>query len=89
MNPAELLDLTREGLLIVALIVIAPLGAAFAVSLAVGLMGRLTRVTEPGLGQLPRLIVVGATLIAVAPSAAERLCQFSGRILGLIAIVGR
>lgn len=69
-----------EALQLALLLALPALGAAFVVSLIGGVVQAATAVQEPSLSFLPRLLAVGAALVASAGLALERLVGFTERL---------
>jgi flagellar biosynthetic protein FliQ len=71
-NEADLVELVRQALL-AGLVIIAPvLLAGFVVATVTGLVQAATGIHEPLVALVPRLAVMGAALVLVAPWMVER-----------------
>jgi flagellar biosynthesis protein FliQ len=84
---ADLLDIAREALIIVILLSLPLLAAAFVASLLSAALQSLTRVSEPGLTQVPRIAAVGITATVASPWISGRIAGFAERIWSLMQAV--
>ena len=81
---ADLIEIARE-VLIISLMLTAPILAAVLVaSLVSAALQALTRVSEPALTYVPRIIAVGLAVLTAAPWMAHRLAGFATRVWSLI-----
>jgi type III secretory pathway component EscS len=87
MDPA-LLHVVREAVLVVLLVSAPPVGAAFAVGLATGVLQAVTQVQEPAVGVVPRLAAVFVALAVAAPWIGARLAALAGECLALASRIG-
>lgn len=84
MIPADLLDIAREALMIAVLLSLPVLGAAFIASFVSAALQTFTKVSEPALSHVPRIVAVGAIVIAAAPWMAARIAGFAERVWSLL-----
>ncbi len=84
MIPADLLDIAREALMIAVLLSLPILGAAFVASIVSAALQTFTKVSEPALSHVPRIIAVGAAVIATVPWMATRIAGFAERVWSLM-----
>jgi flagellar biosynthesis protein FliQ len=76
MNPEELGQLFREGMVLLTVVGGPLLGALLGVGLVVGVLQSATQIQEPSVGAVPRIATVVATAIFAGPWMVERLAHF-------------
>jgi flagellar biosynthesis protein FliQ len=81
---ADLLEIAREGLVIALLLTAPMLGAALAASLVSAALQAFTRVSEPALTYVPRVVGVGLAAIVAAPWIGSRMADFAARVWSLV-----
>lgn len=87
MTTPDLLEIAREGLITALLLTLPLLGAALAASLISAALQAFTRISEPTLTYVPRIVAVGAALLVTAPWMGERLSRFAVRVWTLVSQV--
>lgn len=85
---ASLVDVVREGAMLVLLLAAPVLVAALVGGVVAGLLGAFTQVQDPSVGLVTRVAAVGAALVLFAPSIGHQLEVFSGRLWPLMAAAG-
>ncbi|MCP4675640.1 MAG: flagellar biosynthetic protein FliQ [Deltaproteobacteria bacterium] len=88
MLPVDLFDVAREALVLVLLLSIPILGAALVAGLATAALQTLTRVSEPALTHVPRIVAVAAAVLIAAPWISARVAGFADRVWSLVHAVG-
>jgi flagellar biosynthetic protein FliQ/type III secretion protein S len=83
-DPA-VLQLAREGLLVVLVVSAPPVGAALAVGLVTGVLQAATQVQEPTIAVVPRLVAVLGALAVAAPWVGARVLRLAEECLALAA----
>jgi flagellar biosynthesis protein FliQ len=81
MEPAQVVDWSREALRMALLLGGLPLGVALAVGLLVGVVQTLTQLHEPVVGLIPRLIAVVVVILAALPWLIGRWVLFAVRLM--------
>jgi flagellar biosynthesis protein FliQ len=84
----SLVALLREGALLALLLAAPLLVGALIAGIITGLIGAFTQIQDPAVGLVPRVAAVGIALILFAPSLAQQLDRFAGRLWSLVAAVG-
>ena len=84
MEPAQIIDWSREALRMALLLGSVPLGAALAVGLIMGIVQTLTQLHEPVVGLVPRLIAVIVVLLAALPWLLGAGVMFTVRLIETI-----
>jgi flagellar biosynthesis protein FliQ len=84
LGPADLIDIAREGLIIALMLSLPILGAAALASLVSAALQAFTRVSEPALTTIPRIVAVGLAVLAAAPWIGHRLAGFATRVWSLV-----
>jgi flagellar biosynthesis protein FliQ len=84
MEPAQIVDWSREALRMALLLGSVPLGAALVVGLVMGIAQTLTQLHEPVVGLVPRLIAVIVVLLAALPWLLGRWVMFAIRLIETI-----
>jgi flagellar biosynthetic protein FliQ len=87
-NPADLIEVAREGLILALLLSLPILGAALIAGLLTALLQMVTKVSEPVLTYVPRIVAVVLAVIFVGPWMGGRLANFAERIWSMIQVVG-
>ena len=80
MNPVDVLDIGRNMLWVVTLLVAPILGAALAVGLFIGILQAATQIQEMTLSFIPKLAAVAAVLFLVAPWMLTILTDFTTQL---------
>ena len=88
MEAPELIDVAREGIYLLVLLVGPPVGAAVAAGLAVSVVQTATQVQEQTVGFAVRAAAVVAALVAAGPWMGAQLTEFTATVFALIANVG-
>ncbi len=79
-----LVDLLREGLLLVLLVAAPVLVAAVIAGVVTGLLGAFTQIQDPAVGLVARAVAIGIALALFAPSIGAQVVAFAGRVWPLI-----
>jgi flagellar biosynthesis protein FliQ len=87
-NPADLIEVAREGLILALLLSLPILGAALIAGLLTTLLQMVTKVSEPVLTYVPRIVAVVLAVILVGPWMGGRLANFAERVWSMIQAVG-
>ena len=77
MTEAELLDITREGFLVMILIAAPALLAGLFIGLIIALFQALTQIQEMTLTFVPKILVVFVTLVLFLPFMLHKLIDFT------------
>ena len=80
MNPIDVLDIGRNMLWVVTLLVAPILGAALAVGLFIGILQAATQIQEMTLSFIPKLAAVAAVLFVVGPWMLTILLDFTKQL---------
>ena len=88
MPPVYLFDVAREALVLVFYLSMPVLGAALLAGLITSGLQTLTRVSEPVLTHVPRVIAVAAAVLLAAPWISARVAGFADRVWSLVQTVG-
>ncbi len=84
MGVSDLVEIASEGLLLALLSTLPVLGAALAASLISAALQALTRISEPALTYVPRIIAVALAVVVSAPWIGDRIAGFAVRVWSLI-----
>jgi flagellar biosynthesis protein FliQ len=84
MVPADLTDLARQALLLVVWLSLPILGAALLASILTGVLQSFTRLSEPAITHVARIVAVLACAIAAAPWIAVEVKRFAVSAFALI-----
>ncbi|MEM9166982.1 MAG: flagellar biosynthetic protein FliQ [Planctomycetota bacterium] len=84
----SLVDLVRTTVLLTLKIVLPILGAGILVGLVVSIVQSVTSIQDQTLTFVPKIIVMMAVLVLLAPWVFQRLVQFAGDMLWLGIPVG-
>ena len=77
-------EIVSEGLYLVLLLSAPIIAVALLSSIIVGLLAHYTRLNEPAIGTLSRLIAVLAGLLAISPWIGRHAVQFAEKTLQLL-----
>ena len=80
MTPEMVLEIGREAMQVTALLAAPLLLAALAVGLLVGMFQAATQINEMTLTFVPKLMVVGITLVLAGPALLRTLLEFTRRL---------
>ncbi|MCK9460987.1 MAG: flagellar biosynthetic protein FliQ [Proteobacteria bacterium] len=84
MIPADLYDVARQGLVLAVAVSLPLLGAALLASILSGALQSLTRLSEPAITQVSRILAVLACAVAAGPWIAGEVKQFAAQTFALI-----
>jgi flagellar biosynthetic protein FliQ len=84
MLPADLHDVARQGLVLVAVLSLPVLGVALLASILSGLLQSATRLSEPAITHVARLVAVLVCAVAAGPWIAGEVTQFAASTFALI-----
>ena len=84
MTPADLYDLTREALSLALWLSVPILGAALLAAVLTGLLQLYTRMSEPAITQLARVVAVLLATVVAVPWIADRVTGFATRVWSLV-----
>jgi type III secretion protein S len=79
-SPPELVDIAREGFVLALLVTLPLLGAALVAGIVSAALQSFTRVSEPMLTIVPRLLAVAMAVIIAAPWIGARVSGFAERV---------
>lgn len=85
---ASVIDIVREGMLLVLLLAAPVLVAALVAGVITGLVAVFTQLQDPAIALVPRIAAVGVAIVLFAPAIAHQLVAFAGRLWPLVAAVG-
>jgi type III secretion protein S len=85
MTPQNILDITREGLLIVLMVSLPLVLASTLTSLVVAVLQAVTQIQDQSIGQSLRLIVTLIALVATAGWLGRDVLRFAERALQTLA----
>jgi flagellar biosynthetic protein FliQ len=80
MTPGDVLDLFRDGIYLVVIMVAVIVLPSLLVGLVVSILQAATQINEQTLSFLPRLLVTLLTLMAAGPWLLTQLLEFSNRL---------
>jgi flagellar biosynthetic protein FliQ len=84
MTVSDLLELAQRGLILALTLSLPIVGATLAASLFSALLQALTKVSEPALTHVPRLIAVGLALFLTAPWISQQMVNFTEVVFSCI-----
>jgi flagellar biosynthesis protein FliQ len=84
MTPADLYDLSREALALALWLSVPILGAALLAAVLTGLLQLYTRMSEPAITQLARIVAVLLATLAAVPWIAGRVTGFATHVWSLV-----
>jgi flagellar biosynthesis protein FliQ len=76
-TPEALYEVSRQGLFLVLLLSAPVLAVALATSILTGLLSHYTRLSEPAVGNVARMIAVLGALLIIGPWIGGRLVSFA------------
>lgn len=76
MAPGDVLDLVRQGLILLLVLAGPPLAVSLIVGLLIGLLQALTQVQEMTLTFVPKAIIMGLVLLLSLPLMGQHLAAF-------------
>jgi type III secretion protein S len=85
MTPQTVLDLTREGLLVVFWITLPVVAVAAVTALLVSVLQAVTQIQDQSIGQSIRLIAVMLTIVFASAWLARDVLQFAERAMQIVA----
>ncbi len=89
MTPSDVLDLFRDGLLLVVIMVSVIVVPSLIVGLVVSVFQAATQINEQTLSFLPRLLTTLVTLMVTGPWLLNKLMDFTSRMIhGIPGLVG-
>ena len=89
MTPSDVLDLFRDGLLLVVIMVSVIVVPSLIVGLVVSVFQAATQINEQTLSFLPRLLTTLVTLMVTGPWLLNKLMDFTSRVMhGIPGLVG-
>lgn len=89
MTPSDVLDLFRDGLLLVVIMVSVIVVPSLMVGLVVSVFQAATQINEQTLSFLPRLLTTLVTLMVTGPWLLNKLMDFTSRVIhGIPGLVG-
>jgi flagellar biosynthesis protein FliQ len=80
----DLFELAKEGMLLSILLCLPIAGGVFVTSLIFAILQMFTRVSEPAISQIARIVGGAAALIVAAPWIASRAVHFAERVWSLV-----
>jgi len=85
MTPQNVLDLTREGLLLVFWITLPVVAVAAITALVVSVLQAVTQIQDQSIGQSVRMVAVMLTIVLLAGWLGRQMLLFAERALQLVA----
>jgi len=85
MTPQNVLDLTREGLLLVFWITLPVVAVAAVTALLVSVLQAVTQIQDQSIGQSVRMVAVMLTIVLLAGWLGRQMMLFAERALQLVA----
>ena len=89
MHPGELMEVAREGLILSLFLSLPILGAALIAGLLTTVLQMFTKVSEPALTYVPRIIAVVLAVLLAGPWIGARVAGFAERVWSMIQVVGQ
>ena len=83
-TPQDLFDITKEALLLVAVISLPIVGATLAAAVLSGIVQAISKVSDPAVSTLPRIVLGVIALAATAPWIGTRAAAFAERAWSLL-----
>jgi flagellar biosynthetic protein FliQ len=77
MDAYTAIDLVRSALMLAVMLALPVLAAVFVVAFVASLLQAVTQIQDVTLGYVPRLLIGGATLLALLPWMLQRLATFT------------
>jgi flagellar biosynthesis protein FliQ len=84
MTPEALYEVSRQGLFLVLLLSAPVLAVALATNILTGLLAHYTRLSEPAVGNVARMIAVLGALLIIGPWIGGRLVSFAQSVWHLL-----
>ena len=88
MGPADVLDVSREAVIVMLKISTPLLGAALVVGLAISLFQALTQIQEMTLSFVPKVLVIFVSLLVLMPFMYSTLDIFAQNLMDRIVALG-
>ena len=88
MNQVEVIEVGREGLIILIKVGAPIMGVALLVGLAVSLVQALTQIQEMTLAFVPKILVIFLSLVLFMPFMMNTMINFAHQLYGRIAVLG-
>lgn len=88
MNPTDVLEVSREAVLVMLKIGSPVLGGTLAIGLAIALFQALTQIQEMTLTFVPKIFVVFLSLLALLPFMTTTLVNFAQGLMDRIVALG-
>lgn len=88
MNQVEVIEVGREGLIILIKVGAPIMGVALLVGLAVSLVQALTQIQEMTLAFVPKILVIFLSLVLFMPFMMNTMITFAHQLYGRIAVLG-
>ena len=88
MNPADVLDVSREAVVVMLKIGTPVLALALLVGLAIALFQALTQIQEMTLSFVPKIIVIFVSLLVLMPFMMSTLVTFGQSLMDRIVALG-
>jgi type III secretory pathway component EscS len=85
MTDPILVQLVQEALVLVAVVVAPPVGAALTVGLLIGVVQAVTQVQDQALSLAFRIAAILGTLLLAGPWIFDRVARFAARVFDLVA----
>ncbi len=87
-QPIDFFNIAQEALTLAIVLSLPILGAAFLAGLLSTVLQMFTRVSEPALTHVPRIVAVGLAALIAAPWIGGRVADFSMRVWSMVQTVG-
>jgi len=88
MGPADVLDVSREAVIVMLKISAPLLGAALVVGLAISLFQALTQIQEMTLSFVPKVLVIFVSMLVLMPFMYSTLNVFAHSLMDRIVALG-
>ena len=81
MDPASLISLTQQALLLTLSVALPILAVAAIVGFVMAVLQAATQVQDPTLSHLPRFVAVAGALVVLGPWIGRQIASFAARLL--------
>lgn len=88
MNEVEVLDIARDGMMVMLLVAAPMLMVGLVVGLAISIFQTLTHIQEMTLTFIPKILAVFGSMVVFMPWMLRELTEFTQRIMDKIVALG-
>ena len=88
-HSAELIEVARDGLVLALFLSLPILGAALVAGLVTTLLQMFSKLSEPTLTYVPRIVAVVLAVLLAGPWIGGRVAAFAERVWTMIQVLGR